>query len=44
VILSLCDLKTLKRRKNANGLKKEILEQFDPLETSSLSLIKKVMS
>ncbi len=37
-------LKTLRRRKKVNGLKKERLEQIDPLETSSLSLTKKGVS
>ncbi len=44
VVLALCGLKTLRRWKKANGLKKERLKRLDPLETSSLSLMKKVMS
>jgi hypothetical protein len=44
VVLGLCGLKTLRRRKKASGLKSERSEQFDPLETSSLSLMKKAMS
>jgi hypothetical protein len=35
-------LKTLKRE--GNGLKRMRSEQFDPLETSSLSMMKKVVS
>jgi hypothetical protein len=35
-------LKTLRRE--ASGLKKVRLERFDPLETSSLSMMKKAVS
>jgi len=44
VVLGLCGLRTLRRWKKASGLKRERLERFDPLETSSLSLMKKAMS
>jgi hypothetical protein len=44
VIMGSCGLKTLRRRKKANGLKRERSEWFDPLETSSLSLMKKAIS
>jgi hypothetical protein len=37
-------LKTLKRRKKASGLKREISERSDPLETSSFFLMKKGVS
>jgi hypothetical protein len=37
-------VKTLRRRKKASGLKRALLEKFDPLETLSLSLMKKAMS
>jgi hypothetical protein len=43
-LLGLCGLKTLRRRKKASGLKRERSEGFDPLESSSLSLMKKTMS
>jgi hypothetical protein len=42
--MGLCGLKTLRRRRKANGLKREISKRFDPLETSSLSLMKKAMA
>jgi hypothetical protein len=44
VVMGLCGLKKLKRRRKACGLKRERSEQFDPLETSSLSLMKKVVT
>ncbi len=44
VVLGSCGLKTFRRRKKASGLKRERLERFDPLETSSLSLMRKAMS
>jgi hypothetical protein len=34
-------LKTLRRRKKASGFKRERSKEFDLLETSSLSLMKK---
>jgi hypothetical protein len=37
-------LKTLRRRKKANGLKRERSERFDPLESLSFSLMKKAVS
>jgi hypothetical protein len=43
VVLGLCGSKDFEKRK-ASGLKKMRSEQFDPLETSSLSMMKKVMS
>jgi len=42
VVLGSYGLKTLRRRRKASGLKRVRSEQFDPLETSSLSLLKKV--
>jgi hypothetical protein len=44
VVLGLCGLKNLRRRRKACGLKRERSKQFDPLETSSLSLMKKAIS
>ncbi len=41
MVLGLCDLKTLRKRKKASGLKGDI---YDPLETSNLSLMKKAVS
>jgi hypothetical protein len=43
VVLGSYGLKNLRRRKKANGLKRRS-KQFDPLKTSSLSLMKKTMS
>jgi hypothetical protein len=43
-LCNLWGLKDLRRKKKANGLKKKRLDRSDPLETSSLSLMKKVMS
>jgi hypothetical protein len=40
VVLGLCGLKILRRRKKANGLKIKRSKRSDPLETSSLSLMK----
>jgi hypothetical protein len=37
-------LNTLRRRKKSNGLKRKRSEGSNPLETSSLSLMKKVVS
>jgi hypothetical protein len=37
-------VKTLKRRKKASGFKRERSKPYDPLETSSLSLMKKGVS
>jgi hypothetical protein len=31
--------KEIEKRRKASGLKKEIFERFDPLKTSSLSLL-----
>jgi hypothetical protein len=44
VVLGSCGLKNLKRRRKASGLKREKLERFDPLETSSFSLMKKAVT
>jgi hypothetical protein len=44
VVLGSCGLKNLRRRKKASGFKRESSERFNPLETSSLSLMKKAMS
>jgi hypothetical protein len=44
VVLGLCGVKILKRWKKANGLKKEKLELSNPLETLSISLMKKAVS
>jgi len=44
VVLGLCGVKILRRWKKVSGLKRERLERSDPLETSSLSLPKKVVS
>jgi len=44
VILGLCGLKILRRWKKVSGLKRERSKQSDPLETSSLSLMKKTIS
>ncbi len=43
VVLGLCGLKSLRIKKKVNGFKIKRSEQFDPLETSSLCLMKKVM-
>jgi hypothetical protein len=44
VVLGSCGLKNLRRRKKVNGLKREKSDQFDPLEASSFSLMKKSIS
>jgi hypothetical protein len=44
VVLGLCGFKDFEKKKEANGLKRKILERFHPLETSSLSLMKKAVS
>jgi hypothetical protein len=41
VVLGSYGLKTLRRRRKASGLKRKISERFNPLKTSSLSLLKK---
>jgi hypothetical protein len=38
-----CGLKNLRKRRKVNGIKGEKSEQFDLLETSSFSLMKKSM-
>ncbi len=43
MVLGSCALNNLKRRRKADGLKRKRLERFDPLETSSLYLMKKAM-
>ncbi len=43
MVLGSCGSKDFEKRE-ANGFKKVRLEQFDPLETSSLSMMKKVVS
>jgi hypothetical protein len=40
----MCGSEDFEKKKEANGLKKKRLERLDPLETSSLSLMKKSMS
>jgi hypothetical protein len=40
VVLGSYDLKILRRRRKVNGFKRERSEWFDPLETSSISLLK----
>jgi hypothetical protein len=44
VVLGLCGMKTLRRIRKASGFKRERSERSDPLETSSLSLMKKVVT
>jgi len=44
VVLSSCGSKDFEKKKEANGLKKARSKRFNPLETSSLSLMKKVVS
>jgi hypothetical protein len=44
VVLSLCGSEDFEKKKEASGLKREISERPDPLETSSFSLMKKAMS
>jgi hypothetical protein len=44
VVLGSCGLKILKRRRKASEFKRERLERSDPLETLSLSLMKKVVT
>jgi hypothetical protein len=45
VVLGSCGLKILRRRKKTNGAKeRERSERSNPLETSSLFLMKKAMS
>jgi hypothetical protein len=44
VVLGSCGSEDFEKKKEANGLKREISEQSNPLETSSLSLMKKAMS
>jgi hypothetical protein len=44
VVLGSCGLKTLRRRKKANGLNIKRSKQSDPLEASNHSLMKKVVS
>jgi hypothetical protein len=39
-----CGLKSLRRRRKASGLKREKSKRYDPLETSSLSFMKKAMT
>ncbi len=33
MVLGSCGMKTLKKKKKANGLKREILERSDPIKT-----------
>jgi len=44
MVLGLCGLKNLRRKRKASGLKRERSKQFDPLKTSSLFLMKKEMT
>jgi len=44
VVLGSCGSEDFEKKKEASGLKRKILERSDPLETSSLSLMKKAMS
>ncbi len=44
MVLGSCGSEDFEKKKEANGLKREISEQSNPLETSSLSLMKKAMS
>jgi hypothetical protein len=44
VVLGSCGLNNLKEIMKANRLKKEILKQSNPLETSSLFLLKKAVT
>jgi hypothetical protein len=43
VVIGSCGLKNLRKRRKVSGFKRERLEGFNPLETSSLSLMKKAM-
>jgi hypothetical protein len=43
MVLGLCGFEDFEKKKKASGLMKESLERFDPLETSSFSLMKKAM-
>jgi hypothetical protein len=44
VVLGSCGFEDFEKKKEASGFKRKILERSDPLETSSLSLMKKAMS
>ncbi len=44
VVLGLCGFEDFEKKKEANGLKRERLERSNPLQTSSLSMMKKVVS
>jgi hypothetical protein len=44
VVMGLCGLKFLKRRKKASGFKRERSKWSNPLKSSSLSFMKKVVS
>ncbi len=44
VVLGSCGSEDFEKKKEANGLKRKILERSDPLKTSNLSLMKKEMS
>jgi hypothetical protein len=43
MVLGLCGFEDFEKKKEASGLMRERSERFDPLETSSLSLMKKAM-
>jgi hypothetical protein len=43
MVLGLCGFEDFEKKKEASGLTKERSKRFDPLETSSLSLMKKAM-
>ncbi len=44
MVLSSCGSEDFEKKKEASGLKRKILKRSNPLETSSLSLMKKGMS
>jgi hypothetical protein len=44
VVLGSCGFENFEKRKGASGFKKKRTKRFDPLETSSLSFMKKAMS
>jgi hypothetical protein len=44
VVLCPCGSEDFEKKKKANGLKKERSKRSNPLETSSLYLVKKAMS
>jgi hypothetical protein len=44
VVLGSCGLKNLRKKRKADGIKREKSEQFDLLETSSFFFMKKSMT